>query len=100
MSKIRAPITIFSTVLALPYFSLEESFCTKPIDVPATIARIPCPIEYSSNNIIPQRMLPLLATMASSAIRTGVEHGEEKMPPRIPAMNAPTKPFFVFFEMR
>ena len=63
MSNIRAPITIFSIVLALPYFSLEESFCTKPIDVPATIAR--------------------------RAISTGVEQGEEKTPPRIPAMKAP-----------
>lgn len=31
---------------------------------------------------------------------TGVEHGEEKMPPRIPAMKAPTNPFLVFFEIR
>jgi hypothetical protein len=91
---------IFKTVLALPYLSLEESFCTKTIDVPATIARIPCPIEYSNNSSISQRMLPFPATMASRAMSTGVEHGEEKMPPRIPAMKAPTNPFLVFFEIR
>ena len=100
MSNIRAPITIFNTVLALPYLSLEESFCTKPIDVPATTARIPCPIEYRSNSSMPQRILPFPATMASNAISTGVEQGEEKIPPRIPAMKAPINPFLVFFEMR
>lgn len=91
---------IFSTVLALPYLPLAESFCTNPMDVPATTARMPCPMEYSSNNSIPQRMLPLPATMAKSATSTGVAHGDENIPPRIPATNAPIKPFLLFFEIR
>jgi hypothetical protein len=40
------------------------------------------------------------ATIASRAISTGVEQGEEKIPPSIPAINAPTNPFLVFFEIR
>lgn len=100
MIKISEPIIAFNTVLALPYFLLEDNFCTNPTDVPATMASMPCPIEYNSNNNIPQRILPFPATMASNAISTGVEQGDEKMPPSIPAMNAPVKPFFVFFETR
>jgi len=89
MSKIIVPINIFNILLALPYFSPEESLCTNPIDVPAIIARIPCPIEYSSNNSIPQKILPFPATIASRAISTGVEQGEENIPAKIPVMKAP-----------
>ncbi len=90
-------MTTFRKELALPYFSLCESFCTNPTDVPAITAKIPCPAEYKSNNRIPHKMLPLLATMASKAIKTGVEQGDEKIPPRNPAINAPINPLFVFF---
>lgn len=45
---------------------------------------------------MPQSRLPSPATMARSAIKTGVEQGDEKIPPRIPARNAPTKPFLLF----
>ena len=36
----------------------------------------------------------------ANAIKTGVEQGDEKMPPKIPARNAPVTPFFVFLESR
>lgn len=49
---------------------------------------------------MPQIKLPLSATMASSAIRTGVEQGEEKMPPRIPARKAPINPRFLLLKIR
>ena len=38
--------------------------------------------------------------MASSAIKTGVEQGEENIPPNIPARNAPTNPLFLLFDSR
>jgi len=40
MKSIKVPIIIFIAALALPYLSLEESFFTKLIEVPAAIARI------------------------------------------------------------
>ena len=38
--------------------------------------------------------------MASNAIRTGVEQGEEKIPPRIPARKAPINPRFLLLEIK
>ena len=100
MNKITVPITTLSATLNLPYFSLLDSFCTKPMDVPATTASIPCPTEYINSNSIPQTIFPFPATIASRAINTGVEQGDEKIPPNIPATNAPMYPFFVFLLFR
>lgn len=58
------------------------------------------PIEYRSIKRIPQNRLPSPATMASKAISTGVEHGEEKTPPRTPARKAPAKPRFLLLKSR
>ena len=49
---------------------------------------------------MPHIKLPSPATMASSAIRTGVEQGEEKIPPRIPARKAPINPRFLLLEIK
>ena len=49
---------------------------------------------------MPHKRFPSPATMARSAIKTGVEQGEEKMPPRIPARNAPIIPLRLFFPTR
>lgn len=38
--------------------------------------------------------------MASRTISTGVEQGEEKIPPKMPARNAPTTPRFLLFDSR
>ena len=43
---------------------------------------------------------PSPATMASNAIKTGVEQGEEKIPPNIPVKNAPRKPRFLFLVIK
>ena len=89
MSRIAVPMTIFIADAALLYFSLLLIFWTKPMDVPATITSALCPMEYSSISRIPQSRFSSPAMIASRAIKTGVEQGEEKMPPRIPAINAP-----------
>ena len=49
---------------------------------------------------MPYSRLPSPATIASDAIKTGVEQGEEKIPPRIPARKAPKKPRRLFLEIR
>jgi|ADurb_Cas_01_Slu_FD_contig_21_2679970_length_222_multi_3_in_0_out_0_1 hypothetical protein len=48
MSNINEPITIFSTVLAFPYLSLEESFCTKPIDADRTLIATAMTVIYAT----------------------------------------------------
>ena len=100
MIKIIQPIITFIIVLNLPYFSLPVSFLTNPMLVPAITAKTAWPKEYKSSSRIPHTILPLPATIAKSAIRTGVEHGEENTPPRIPAINAPIYPFLVLLEIK
>ena len=55
----------FSILLAIPYFSLDDSLCTKPTDVPAINTRRLCPKEYSNKSNIPHNRLPSLETTAS-----------------------------------
>lgn len=91
---------MFKALLSFPYFSLAESFCTKPTEVPAITVKVPWPMEYKRSKRVPHKILPLPATIAKSATSTGVEQGEEKTPPSIPAKNAPIKPRFLFFETK
>ena len=93
-------MTIFKIVAALLYFSLPLIFWTNPTEVPETMTSALCPMEYSSISRIPQSRFSSPAMIASRAIKTGVEQGEEKMPPRIPAINAPAKPRFLLFDNR
>ena len=79
----------FNTLLNVPYLLLEVSFVTKPTDVPAAITRTLCPIEYNSKSSNPLAILPSFATIESNTISTGVEHGDENIPPRTPATKAP-----------
>ena len=90
------PIKILSILLALPYFSLDDSLCTKPTDVPAISTKKLCPKEYNSKSNIPHSKLPSFATIASNTTKTGVAQGDEKNPPKTPARNAPEKPRLVF----
>ena len=54
--------------------------------------------EYKNISKIPQNRFPFPATIASKAINTGVEHGDEKTPPNIPATNAPIVPLALLFD--
>lgn len=96
---IKIPITVFNIRLNFPYFSLADTFCTNPTEVPATITSVLCPIEYIRSSNAPQSKLPSFATVASSTTSTGVAQGDEKKPPRIPASSAPIYPLLVFFEI-
>ena len=100
MSNIPAPIGIFRTVETVLYFSLALIFWTNPTDVPATITKVLCPREYINISRMPQNRFPFPATIASRAINTGVEQGEEKTPPRTPAIKAPINPRFLLFDSR
>ena len=86
---ITIPNIYFNTILKTPYFFVLINFLIVPTDVPATIIKKLYPIEYINNKTIPHAKLPLLATSASSTTSTGVAHGEENIPPKIPAITAP-----------
>lgn len=89
-------MTIFKTVEMVWYFSFPFSFRTKPTEVPATSTSMLWPKEYKSMSTIPKRKLPSPATIARSAMRTGVEQGDAKIPPKMPAMKAPINPLCLF----
>ena len=80
---------ILNILLAFPYFSFKVSFLTNPIEVPETITNTLCPAEYNRRSNIPHKSLPCPATTAKRTIRTGVEHGDEKTPPKTPAISEP-----------
>lgn len=49
---------------------------------------------------MPHKRFPLPATIASNAINTGVEQGDEKIPPRTPAIKAPINPRLLLFDSK
>ena len=83
------PNTYFITILKIPYFFVCIIFLIVPTDVPVIITKKLYPIEYISSKMIPQTRLPFPATSANKTTKTGVAQGEEKIPPNIPAINAP-----------
>lgn len=83
------PKMYFKTTLSFPYLGFCVIFFIVPTDVPAITNNMLFPIQYSSNKNIPYRIFSLFDANASNATSTGVEHGDAKTPPSIPAMIAP-----------
>ena len=50
--------------------------------MPKVITNMLFPIPYNSKSSIPYSILPDFPTIARSTTNTGVEHGDEKIPPQ------------------
>ena len=69
-------------LLIFPYFWFCVIFFASPTDVPKVITNMLFPIPYNSKSSIPYSILPDFPTIARSTTNTGVEHGDEKIPPQ------------------